>query len=79
MLKLPPPADQPCPTCPAPQICGSHLRSHCNYCSAALVTTVAPATLRKEVVVLRSLAAFHKFDMVQEMAEWMMQHIGGAS
>lgn len=28
---------------------------------------------------LRSLAAFHKFDIVREMAEWMMQHIGRAN
>jgi hypothetical protein len=40
---------------------------------------VAPAALRKEVVVLRSLAAFHKFDMVRELAEWMMQHVSGGS
>jgi hypothetical protein len=60
------------------QVAASHLRSHCAYCSAALGNTVQPRALRKRVTVLRSLAGFHGFEMVGEMADWALQHMGAS-
>lgn len=45
------------------------MRSHCPSCGGSLAASITATNARKRLVVFRNLAAFHRFRLLQELAE----------
>lgn len=52
-----------------PQIATEHLNGGCKQCGGSLTNTVRPDVARKRLVVFRNLAAYHKFELLQQLAD----------
>jgi hypothetical protein len=60
----------PHPRNPAPpKVATEHLRGSCKNCGGYLANTVRPDVARKRLVVFRNLAAYHRFELLQQVAE----------
>ncbi|KAF8072990.1 POL2A [Scenedesmus sp. PABB004] len=59
------------------QVTASRLCSHCPTCGGALAASIKPDAAAKRLVVFRSLAAFHGFALLQQLAD-MALGAGGA-
>eukprot|EP00878_Enallax_costatus_P029003 GHUV01031378.1.p1 GENE.GHUV01031378.1~~GHUV01031378.1.p1 ORF type:complete len:172 (+),score=57.58 GHUV01031378.1:350-865(+) len=51
------------------QVTSCRLKGHCSSCGGSLTSSIKAADARKRLVVFRNLAAFHKFTLVQELAD----------
>lgn len=51
------------------QIATEHLCGSCKGCGGALTNTVRPDDARKRLVVFRNLAAYHGFELLQQLAD----------
>ena len=53
----------------AAQIATEHLCGSCKQCGGSLTNTVRPDVARKRLVVFRNLAAYHNFELLQQLAD----------
>ncbi|GBF92637.1 hypothetical protein Rsub_05251 [Raphidocelis subcapitata] len=51
------------------QVATEHLCGSCKQCGGSLTNTIRPDVARKRLVVFRNLAAYHKFDLLQQLAD----------
>lgn len=51
------------------QIAAEHLCGSCKQCGGSLTNTVRPDVARKRLVVFRNLATYHKFELLQQLAD----------
>ena len=62
---------------PPLQVLAGHLRSSCGLCSGELRPTLPAAVFRKQLVVFRNIAGFHGFELLEQLADWLLgQHPG---
>ena len=62
---------------PLLQVLAGHLRSSCGLCSGELRPTLPSAVFRKQLVVFRNIAGFHGFELLEQLADWLLgQHPG---
>ena len=55
------------------QVLRGHLRRNCDQCGGALVNTRTPAELRDTLTVLRNVARYHCFALLQDVTDWLLQ------
>lgn len=69
--RLPLPVVTLTPTTPIShaQVATEHLCGSCKQCGGGLTNTIRPDVARKRLVVFRNLAAYHKFDLLQQLAD----------
>jgi DNA polymerase epsilon subunit 1 len=51
------------------QVTASRLCSHCPSCGGGLAASISAAAARKRLTVFSNLAGFHKFRLLQELAD----------
>jgi hypothetical protein len=51
------------------QIATEHLAGSCKQCGGSLANTVRPDVARRRLVVFRNMAAYHKFELLQQLAD----------
>lgn len=54
---------------PLLQVTSSQLSRQCTACGSNLAATIKPGAARKRLVLLRNLGAFHKFSLLQQLAD----------
>lgn len=59
------------------QVASDHVASACHFCNGPLRATQPADGLRKGLTVFRNIARFHGFELLQEVAEWMLRSGGG--
>jgi hypothetical protein len=51
------------------QVASSRLSSSCRTCGGGLQLSISASSARKRLTVFQNLAAFHKFHLLQQLAE----------
>ena len=59
------------------QVLRGHLRRSCDQCGGALGNTQSPAELRDTLAVLRNVARYHCFALLQDLTDWLLQGPAG--
>ncbi|KIZ01562.1 DNA polymerase epsilon subunit 1 [Monoraphidium neglectum] len=54
------------------QIATDHLGGGCKQCGGYLTNTIRPDAARKRLAVFRNLAAYHGFELLQQMADFAL-------
>ena len=47
-------------------------RCSCGLCSGELRPTLPSAVFRKQLVVFRNIAGFHGFELLEQLADWLL-------